>query len=157
MANSRYRDLRMQLHARELRFFVLEALAPQEPILQRLNHLRETAEHIESAFHSQSAKLVCYQQAQRCIVSNTVLAHEGHRIDLGSSIVVGAKKSDMLDLGRHRSRGRGMFLTGHFTVPVSSRALIASCVIDVGVAAMQLTFAQYQDATNVLGHTRARF
>ena len=31
-------NLRMQLHARELRFFVLEALAPQEPILQRLNH-----------------------------------------------------------------------------------------------------------------------
>jgi hypothetical protein len=37
---------------------------------------------------SQSAKLVCYEQAQRCIVLNTVLAHEGHRIDLGSGIVV---------------------------------------------------------------------
>ena len=39
----------MQLNARELVFFVVEALALQEPILQRLNHLRETAEHIESA------------------------------------------------------------------------------------------------------------
>jgi len=37
-------------------------------------------------------------------------------------------------------------LTGHFTPPVSSRALIASCVIDVGVAAMRLAVAQYQDA-----------
>jgi hypothetical protein len=85
--------------------------------------------------------LVWHQQAQRCIVSNALLAKEGHCIDLGTGIVVGAKEPDVLDLGRHRSRGRGMFLTGHFTLPVSSRALIASCVIDVGVAAMQLAVA----------------
>ena len=89
----------MQLHARGLRFFVLEALAPQEPILQRLNHsAKQQGISNNEPLTSQSAKLVCYEQAQRCIVSNTVLAHEGHRIDLGSGIVVGAKKSDMLDL-----------------------------------------------------------
>jgi hypothetical protein len=84
-----------------------------------------------------------------------LLANEGHRINLGTGIVVGAKEPDVLDLGRHRSRGRGMFLTGHLTLPISGGALIASCVIDVGVAAMQLTVAQYQDAANVLGDTIA--
>ena len=96
-----------------------------------------------------------HQQAQRCIVSNALLANEGHRIDLGTGIIVGAKKSDVLDASRHRSSGRGMFLTGYFALPFSGGAFIASCVIDVGVAAMQLTVAQYQDATNILGHTIA--
>jgi hypothetical protein len=99
------------------------------------------------------SNLVWHQQAQRCIVSNALLAKEGHCIDLGTGIVVGAKKSDVLDAGRHRSPGRGM--TGYFTLPVSGGAFIASSVIDVSVAAMQLTVAQYQDATNVLGHTIA--
>ena len=103
----------------------------------------------------QSARLISYQQAQRCIVSNTLLANESHRIDPGAGIGVGAEKSDVLDTGRHRSPGRGMFLTGHFTLPVSSRALIASCVEDVGVAAMQLAVTQYQDTTNFVGHTVA--
>jgi hypothetical protein len=66
--------------------------------------------------------LVCHQQAQRCIVSNALLAKEGHCIDLGTGIVVGAKEPDVLDLGRHRSRGRGMFLTSHLTLPVSGGA-----------------------------------
>ena len=101
------------------------------------------------------SNLICYQQTQRCIVSNTLLANEGHRIDVGPGIVVSAKKPDVLDAGRHRSPGRGMFLTGYFTLPVSGGTLIASRVIDVGVAAMQLAVAQYQDATNVLGHTIA--
>jgi hypothetical protein len=48
----------------------------------------------------------------------------------------------------------GMFLTGYFTLPISGGAFKASCVIDVGIAAMQLTVAQYQDATNVFGHHR---
>jgi hypothetical protein len=98
------------------------------------------------------SNLVCHQQAQRCIISNTSFANEGHRIDLGTGIVVGTKKSDVLDAGRHWSPGRGMLLTGYFALPVSGGAFITSCVIDVGVAAMQLTAAQYQDATNVLGH-----
>jgi hypothetical protein len=49
--------------------------------------------------------LVWHQQAQRCIVSNALLAKEGHRIDLGTGIVLGAKKSDVLDAGRRRSPG----------------------------------------------------
>src|SRR5262245_51599844 len=77
-------------------------------------------------------------------------------MDLGTGIVVGSKKSDVLDTGRHRSPGRGMFLTGYFALPFSSGAFITSCVVDVGIAAVQLTVAQYQDATNVLGHTVAR-
>jgi hypothetical protein len=48
-----------------------------------------------------------------------------------------------------------MFLTGYFTLPISGGAFIASCVIDVSVAAMQLAVAQYEDATNFLGHTIA--
>jgi hypothetical protein len=48
-----------------------------------------------------------------------------------------------------------MFLTSYFALPVSGGAFIASCVIDVSVTAMQLAVAQYQDATNVLGHTIA--
>ena len=102
------------------------------------------------------SNLVCHQQAQRCIVSNALLAKEGHCIDLGTGIVAGAKKPDVLDAGRHRSPGRGMFLTGYFTLPVSGGAFIASCVIDVGVAAMQLTVAQYQDAPTPtrLSHSR---
>src|SRR4029453_19353289 len=76
-------------------------------------------------------------------------------VPLGTGIVLGCKKSDVLDLGRHRCRGGGVFLTGHLTLPISGGAFIASCVIDVGVAAMQLTVAQYQDATNVLGDTIA--
>jgi hypothetical protein len=31
-----------------------------------------------------TSNLVCYQQAQRCIVSNALLANEGHCIDLGT-------------------------------------------------------------------------
>jgi hypothetical protein len=49
-----------------------------------------------------------------------------------------------------------VFLTGYFALPISSGAFITSCVVDVGVAAVQLTVAQYQDATNVVGHTIAR-
>ena len=101
------------------------------------------------------SNLVCHQQAQRCIVSNALLANESHCIDLGTGIVVGAKKPDVLDTGRHRSPSRGMFLTSYFALPVSGGAFIASCVIDVSVTAMQLAVAQYQDATNVLGHTIA--
>ena len=40
---------------------------------------------------------LCRQQAQRCIVSNALLAKEGHCIDLGTGIVVSAKKSDLLN------------------------------------------------------------
>ena len=43
--------------------------------------------------------LICHQQAQRCIVSNALLAKEGHCIDLGTGIVLGAQKFDMLDAG----------------------------------------------------------
>jgi len=97
-----------------------------------------------------------HQQAQRCIVSNALLAKEGHCIDLGTGIVAGAKEPDVLDAGRQQSPGRGMFLTGYFTLPISDGAFIASCVIDVGVAAMQLTVAQYQDAPTPtrLSHSR---
>jgi hypothetical protein len=61
------------------------------------------------------SNLVCHQQAQRCIVSNALLAKEGHGIDLGTGIVVGAKKPDVLDPRRHRSPSRGVFLTSYFT------------------------------------------
>jgi hypothetical protein len=69
--------------------------------------------------------LVWHQQAQRCIVSNALLAKERHCIDLGTGIVEGTKKSDVLDAGRHRSPGWGMFLTGYFTLPISDGAFIA--------------------------------
>jgi hypothetical protein len=37
-----------------------------------------------------------------------LLAKEGHGIDLGTGIVVGAKKPDVLDPRRHRSPSRGV-------------------------------------------------
>ena len=100
-------------------------------------------------------ELSCHQQAQRCIVPNTLLANEGHCIDPGTGIVVGAKKPDVLDPGRHRPPGRGMFLTGYLTLPLSSGKLLVSCVVDKGVAAMHLAVAQYKDAANFIGDTIA--
>ncbi len=44
---------------------------------------------------------------------------------------------------------RGMFSTNHFTLPPSGGTLVASGVVNVSVAAMQLAVAQYQDAANV--------
>ena len=69
--------------------------------------------------------LVCHQQAQRCIVSNALLAKEGHCIDLGTGIVVCAKKSDVLDAGPHRSPGWGYVLDWLF-YPASFRRSIHS-------------------------------
>ena len=102
-----------------------------------------------------SRNLSCYQQAQRRVVSNALLANEGHCIGLGTGTVVGAEESDVLDSGSHRSRSRGMFLTGHFTLPLSGRALVGSCVINVGIAAIQFAIVQDQDATNVNTHSVA--
>jgi hypothetical protein len=102
-----------------------------------------------------ASNLSRYQQAQRCIVSNTLLAKEGHCIGLGTGIVVGAKESDVLDPGRHRSPGWGMFLTSYFTLPPSIGTLVTSGVKDKGVAAVHLAVAQYQDAANFIGHAIA--
>jgi hypothetical protein len=39
----------------------------------------------------------------------------------------------------------------HLALPVSSGALVASCEIDVGVAAMHMAIAQYEHAANFTG------
>jgi hypothetical protein len=96
------------------------------------------------------------QKSQCCVVSNALLANEGHCIGPGAGIVIGAKESDVLDARLDRPRGRGMFLTGHFTLPPSGRALVVSCVVDVGIAAKQLTVVQYQDAANSIVYAIAR-
>jgi hypothetical protein len=84
-----------------------------------------------------------------------LLANDGHRIGLGAGIIVGAKKSDVLNFGSDRSRGRGMFLAGHFALPPSGGALVVSRVIDVGIAAEHLAVLQYQDGTNFIAYTIA--
>jgi hypothetical protein len=79
-----------------------------------------------------------------------LLANEGHCIRLGTGIIVSAKESDVLDPGRHRPPGRGVFLTSHFALPPSGGTLVASCVKDEGVAALQISVAQYQDAADFI-------
>ena len=103
-----------------------------------------------------SRNLNCYQQAQR-VASYRLLCSPTSAISigLGTGTVVGAEESDVLDSGSHRSRSRGMFLTGHFTLPLSGRALVGSCVINVGIAAIQFAIVQDQDATNVNTHSVA--
>jgi hypothetical protein len=105
------------------------------------------------------SNLVWHQQAQRCIVSNALLAKEGHCIDLGTGIVVGAKKSDMLDAGGHRSPGRGMFLTGYFTLPISGGAFIASCKRLLRLCRRQRLRGPFQELFRLfdrVGHSRHR-
>jgi hypothetical protein len=89
-----------------------------------------------------------YEQAQYCIVSDTLLANEGCSIGFGTGVVVGTAESDVLDTFYHRSRGRSMLLTRHITLPLSIGTLVGARVIDVGVAAKQLAVLQYQDAAN---------
>ena len=61
-----------------------------------------------------------YEQAQCCIVSNTLLANEGCGIGFGTGVVVGTAESDALDTFYHRSRGRSMLLTRHITFHLPS-------------------------------------
>ena len=80
-----------------------------------------------------------------------MLANDGHCI----GIVVAPKESDVLDPGYHRSPGRGVLLARHFTLPASGGTLVASCVKDVGVATLQISVVQYQDAANLIVYTVA--
>ena len=100
-------------------------------------------------------ELNCEQQAQRCIVSNALLANEGHCIDLGTGIVVGAKKPDVLDPGRHRSPGRGMFLTGYLTLPLSSGKLCSFLCSRQRRRRHAPGRRAYKDAANFIGDTIA--
>jgi hypothetical protein len=82
-----------------------------------------------------------YEQAQSGIVSNAALANEGHCIDLGTGIVVGTEKSDVLDSFCDRSRSRSMLLARNFTLPLAIGALVSSFVKDVGIATLQPAIA----------------
>jgi len=46
-----------------------------------------------------------------------------------------------------------MFITNHFTFPLAIGTFVGPGVIDVGIAAKQLTVVQYQDATNFNVHS----
>jgi hypothetical protein len=98
------------------------------------------------------SNFVCHHQAQRCIVSNALLAKERHCIDLGTGIVVGANGPDVLALAAIGRRS-GYVVDWLFTLPTFRRS-IHSC--DVAAAAMQPTVAQYQDAPRParLSHSR---
>jgi hypothetical protein len=116
---------------------------------------RRYDERVGTTRHREILNLTCRQKPQRCIVSRTMLAPEGHCINLGTVTVVGANEPDVLDPICHRARTRGMFLTSYFTLPIFGRTLVASCLIDVGVAAKQLAIVQDQDAANFAVHTIA--
>lgn len=89
-------------------------------------------------------------------LSNTLFANEGHCIDLGPGIVVCPKEPDVLHSGRHWSPGGGMFLTGHFTLPVvSGGAFVVSGVVNIGVAATDLTIPQDKYTAHIIGRTIA--
>ncbi len=75
------------------------------------------------------------------MVSNAALANEGHCIDLGTGIVVGTEKSDVLDSFCDRSRSRSMLLARNFTLPLAIGALVSSFVKDVGIATLQPAIA----------------
>ena len=94
-----------------------------------------------------------YQQAQRCIVSDTLLANEGCGIGLDTGVVVGPAEPDVLDPFCHRSRGRSVFLADHFAFPLAIGTVVGARVKDEGVASMYLTVAEYQDATNFNVHS----
>jgi hypothetical protein len=46
-----------------------------------------------------------------------------------------------------------MFTTDHFTFPLSSGALVASFVIDIGITAVHLAVEEYQNAANFNVHS----
>ena len=94
-----------------------------------------------------------YQQAQRCIVSDTLLANEGCGIGLDTGVVVGPAEPDVLDPFCHRSRGRSVFLADHFAFPLAIGTVAGPRVKDEGVAAVYLAVAEYQDATNFDVHS----
>lgn len=97
------------------------------------------------------------QQAQRSIVSNTLFANDGNCIDLGTDIIVGAKKSGVLYSRRHTSARRCVFLAGHLALPVSdSGAFPVSGVIDECVATTHLTIPEDKNVTSIVAHTVAR-
>jgi hypothetical protein len=89
-----------------------------------------------------------YQQAQRGIVSDTLLANEGCGIGLDTCVVVGPTEPDVLDPFCHRSRGWSMFLADHFAFPLALGTVVGPRVKNEGVAAVYLAVAEYQDATN---------
>jgi hypothetical protein len=84
-----------------------------------------------------------YQQAQRCIVSDTLLANEGCGIGLDTGVVVGPAEPDVLDPFCHRSRGWSMFLADHFAFPLAIGTVVGACVKDEGVASVYLAVAEY--------------
>lgn len=97
------------------------------------------------------------QQAQRSIVSSTLFANDGNCIDLGTDIIVGAKKSGVLYSRRHTSARRCVFLAGHLALPVSdSGAFPVSGVIDECVATTHLTIPEDKNVTSIVAHTVAR-
>src|ERR1700709_1474236 len=88
------------------------------------------------------------QKAQYNIVADILLANESHRINLRTGIAVVAKESDVLGPGRCRSLSRRVFVTSHLSLPLSGTTFVAASVINKGITAAQLTFVQYQHATN---------
>jgi hypothetical protein len=92
--------------------------------------------------------LTRYQQAQRGIVSDTLLANEDCGIGLDTGVIVGPAKPDVLDPFCHRSRGWSMFLADHFAFPLAIGTVVGPRVKDEGVTAVYLAVAEDQDATN---------
>ena len=93
------------------------------------------------------------QQAQQCIVSETLLANEGRGIGFGTGVVVDTAEPDVLDPFYRRSRSRSMLATSHFTFPLAIRTVVGPGVIYVGVTALQLAVAQHEDSTNFNTHS----
>ena len=105
---------------------------------------------IKKTLHDRSSR---YQQTQCGIVSNALIANERHCIDLGTAIIVGTNKTDVLDLGHHGASAGRMFMTGNLALPVPGGAFVIPRIEDKGIAAGHLTVAKYQDTTNIVGNT----
>ena len=100
-----------------------------------------------ATFYSCTVSFARFQQPQRCIVSDTLLANERGGTGFGTLIRVSAAKSNTDDPSSHRSRDGGwsMFLAGDFPLPSPVRTTVGAEKIKECVATTYRAIAQFQD------------
>jgi hypothetical protein len=92
--------------------------------------------------------LICDQQAKESIVSNTSVADECCKTYYGTLIGICTAESEADDPSCHRSpgRSRGVFLHGHFTLPITIGTTVGAKGIKKRAATTDRAVAQHHDA-----------
>lgn len=92
--------------------------------------------------------LICYQQPKESIVSNTSVADECRKTYYGTLIGICTAESEADDPSCHRSpgRSRGVFLHGHFTLPITIGTTVGAKGIKKRAATTDRAVAQHHDA-----------